>query len=267
MADSQGYHKAPAYQYYPDNFEQGTAAFTLAEVGAYQRLLNYQWSNGSIPGDSIKALSLILRCTPSVAKSVWNTVSAKFVRDDHGEWRNARMERERSKQLENRDRAASHGKAGAAKRWQKGGHGDPISHPIAGQPWPTDSFPSPTPSSSPIFVVANATTQARQRQHESPRFADRSHMGHVFGFCDFKCLSEQKIREFSQDLPGGATEVNFATALKWAESVRDGWGERPKLEPKWFEFWEARWREHLATVAVEADKAAFVAKMEAKYGR
>jgi hypothetical protein len=95
--------------------------------------------------------------------------------------------------------------------------------------------------SSPLLSSPTTTRQ-------QPRFAGQTHAGHVFGFCEFKCLSEQKIREFSQDLPGGATEPNFTAALKWAEGVRDGWGERPKLESKWFEFWEARWKERKAAL-------------------
>jgi uncharacterized protein YdaU (DUF1376 family) len=148
VADGPSYQKSPAYQYYPDNFEQGTATFTLAEVGAYQRLLNYQWSNGSIPGDSIKALSQILRCTPSTAKSVWNVIAAKFVRAENGEWRNARMERERIKQAEFRDRASQLGKMGSAKRWHKGSDRVPHAFPITAPALGSDSSPSPSSSSS-----------------------------------------------------------------------------------------------------------------------
>lgn len=96
MANDQAYHTLPYYQYYPAAFDLSTAEFTLSEVGAYQRLLNHEWANGSIPGDSIKALSAILRCTASTARSVWNVVSVKFVRGEDGRWRNPKMERVRA---------------------------------------------------------------------------------------------------------------------------------------------------------------------------
>jgi hypothetical protein len=77
-----------------------------------------------------------------------------------------------------------------------------------------------------------------------PRKADRQHAGHIFGFCQFKCVSEEKLNEFAKDLPRGLDDPrNFDRVLAWAKTVRDGWGDKPKLEVKWFDFWEARWQE------------------------
>jgi uncharacterized protein YdaU (DUF1376 family) len=117
VADTQAYHKFPYYQYYPADFEQGTATFTLSEVGAYQRLLNYQWTHGSIPGD-LKSLAMILRCTPSTAKSVWKTIVCKFNQGEGGQWTNAKMERVRSEAEHLWQRRVSGGKASAAARAQ-----------------------------------------------------------------------------------------------------------------------------------------------------
>ena len=111
---------SPAYSYYPDAFEHGTATMTLSEVGAYQRLLNYQWSNGSIPGDNLGRIAVILRCTERTAKSVWTIVSEKFVKHDQNVWKNARMEEERAKQAAYREVQSARGKASAEKRWGAG---------------------------------------------------------------------------------------------------------------------------------------------------
>lgn len=103
--------KAPAYQYYPDDFEQGTATYTLAQVGAYQRLLNYQWPKGSVPGDDLEQLSRILRVTSDEAREVWRTISEKFPQKK-GLFRNARMERERRKMRAFQRKQAANGRLG-----------------------------------------------------------------------------------------------------------------------------------------------------------
>jgi len=102
----------PAFQFYPDVFEQGTANMTLAEVGGYMRLLNAQWAQGSIPGDDAKRLAVIMRCTPAAAQRVWLVVRDKFVRGPDGGWRNARMEYERTKQARFREAQSDRGKLG-----------------------------------------------------------------------------------------------------------------------------------------------------------
>jgi uncharacterized protein YdaU (DUF1376 family) len=233
VADSQSYHKSPAYQHYPDNFEQGTATFTLAEVGAYQRLLNYQWSNGSVPGDSMKALSRILRCTPNTAKSVWNTIQVKFVRDEIGEWRNERMEREREKQSDYRRRATDSGKDGAAKRWGKGGYRHPIGGPIdfvKGK----DSSSSPSPSSSsntpPVGgVAAPPPMLVRKRKpfnfHEGTRIEvpQRWHEDHVrkLGLPD----AEAKLLAWYDELDAQLvrTQRPIGNWFKWLDACYEPW--------------------------------------------
>lgn len=110
--------KPPAYQYYPDDFEQGTATFTLAQVGAYTRLLNHQWPHGSVPGDDLAALSRILRCTVDEAREMWSVVRTKF-RMRNSVYQNPRMERERKKQREHHRMQSRRAKAGAEARWGK----------------------------------------------------------------------------------------------------------------------------------------------------
>ncbi len=104
--------KAPAFQYYPDDFEQGTASFTLEQVGAYQRLLNYQWATGAVPGDDLRALSRILRSNLKTTGFIWRVISTKFVRNGDGRFKNPRLEIERKKQLEFARKQARNGRKG-----------------------------------------------------------------------------------------------------------------------------------------------------------
>lgn len=110
------------FPYYPADFEEGTSDFTLAEVGAYQRLLNYQWAKDGIPADNITKLATILRCTAPVARSVWRTIADKFVRGDDGLWRNTRLGDERAKVFALRAAAQENGTKGARKRWRIDSH-------------------------------------------------------------------------------------------------------------------------------------------------
>ena len=48
-----GTGKAPAYLWYPKDYlaDANTVLMSLEEEGAYRRLLDYCWLEGSIPGD------------------------------------------------------------------------------------------------------------------------------------------------------------------------------------------------------------------------
>jgi len=109
----------PAFQYYPSAFEQGTADLTLEEVGGYQRLLNHQWAHGSVPGDDVKRLAGIMRCSPTVAKRIWAVLRQKFVKSDAGNFQNIRLETERKNQEEFSKNQRARGIVGARKRWEK----------------------------------------------------------------------------------------------------------------------------------------------------
>jgi uncharacterized protein YdaU (DUF1376 family) len=151
VADSQSYQKLGYYAYYPADFEQGTAAFTLSEVGAYQRLLNYQWTNGSVPGDSVKSLASILRCTPSTAKSVWAVIGSKFPKMEDGQHRNHRLALVRQDAEILYDKNCANGAKGG--RPKKPNHNPPVMKSV------TQTEPKPNPD---------------ERQSKSKSYSDTS---------------------------------------------------------------------------------------------
>jgi len=169
----------PAFQFYPDVFEQGTAGMTLTEVGAYLRLLNAQWALGSVPGDDVKRLAVIMRCTPAMATRVWAVVREKFRRGDDGGWRNARMERERAKQADYRALQAARGKRSAERR--EGNRGSTEPQP-EGQPEGNRAStgvggsvqPSPQPEGQPEGnprggqPAGNSSSSKEQEQEQIP---------------------------------------------------------------------------------------------------
>lgn len=84
---------------------------------------------------------------------------------------------------------------------------------------------------------------SHKREHH-PRVFDKTHAQHIYDFCQFVCFSEQKANEFAKLLPRGLSDPeNFNRVIAWAETVRDGWGDKEIPEMKWWDFWEARWKE------------------------
>lgn len=142
--------KAPAFQFYADDFLAGTSDMSAEEVGGYIRLLCHQWTKGGIPNDEERAGRMAgLMGSPSI-----RYVLAKFSPCEDGLLRNARLEQVRQEQADYKAKQATSGKAGAEKRWSKcQNDGDPngvaIATPMAtpmAKRWPEDSSPSPSPS-------------------------------------------------------------------------------------------------------------------------
>ena len=146
--------KAPAFQFYADDFLAGTSDMSAEEVGGYIRLLCHQWTKGAIPNDPDRAARMAgLMGSPSVGY-----VLAKFSLCDDGMLRNTRLEQVREEQAAFKARQSNSGKSGAQKRWSKWPHhgdpnGDPngvaIATPMAtpmATAWPDDSSPSPSPN-------------------------------------------------------------------------------------------------------------------------
>jgi uncharacterized protein YdaU (DUF1376 family) len=168
--------KAPAFQFYADDFIGGTVCFTAEDVGAYMRLLCFQWGNGALPAKK-ELLDRIAGCVVS------DDVMAKFP-----EGKNPRKERERLKQAAYRAERSESGKKGAKSKWANGSaNGSAIKEPMANA-WP----PSPSPSPSPISV---SDSDSNSFQPEEPPTASAKPKGVVEGKnSDRLPLSDQSKR-------------------------------------------------------------------------
>jgi uncharacterized protein YdaU (DUF1376 family) len=109
---------SPWFAFYPDDFDGGTAAMSLAAVGAFVRLLNYQFAHGFLPKNDEK-ICRILRAKPREWKAIRDEVISKFSEDENGELLNLRMDEERAIRGRIRDLKIEAGKKGNEKRWQK----------------------------------------------------------------------------------------------------------------------------------------------------
>ena len=109
-------NKSPAFQWYPKDILASARVqmMTLAEEGAYRRLLDFCWLNGSIPNDAGKVARLIGKgCTVDVAK----VCMEMFIQNEQGELIHERLEVERIKQKEHSEKR----KQAADARWRNQG--------------------------------------------------------------------------------------------------------------------------------------------------
>lgn len=165
MTEKKKTRKAPAFQFYADDFLAGTSDMSAEEVGGYIRLLCHQWTKGGIPNDPDRAARMAgLMGSPSIGY-----VMAKFSLCDDGMLRNVRLEKVREEQVAFKTRQSTSGKSGAEKRWSKyRNDGDPngvaIATPMAtpmAAAWPEDGSPSPSPSPKEEESIAPKAQRSR----------------------------------------------------------------------------------------------------------
>jgi len=103
--------KPPAFQFYAAAWAMGTAHLSLEAQGAYARLLCHQWLDGPLPDDPA-TLRRLLGVSAGAFARLWPSLEPHF--PPHGEaYRaNPRLERERVKQEEYRQRQGEHGRRG-----------------------------------------------------------------------------------------------------------------------------------------------------------
>ncbi len=110
----------PAFQFYASDFIASTVDMSPDEVGAYIRLLCFQWEHGSVPNDLVEIrrivgapndaqdeddedqrslFSTLTRSESQFEKVLVRLIRRKFrFRPVDGRWRNARLERVRAQQ-------------------------------------------------------------------------------------------------------------------------------------------------------------------------
>lgn len=111
--------KPPAYQWYPKDAETDEAyrLMTCEQLGAYERLRDHQWIEGSLPTD-VEELALIVGhgMTAKRLEQIWARVSVCFPPTADGRLQNPRLERQREELEAYRKRQADNGRKGAAKK-------------------------------------------------------------------------------------------------------------------------------------------------------
>ena len=112
--------KRPAFQWYPKDYltDENVVVMTLEEEGAYRRLIDYCWLHGSLPNDTERMAPLCKTDGTRMAQ-LWPAIEPCFqqMNGDANRLVHPRLEKERKKQDEYREKKSRAGKAGADKRW------------------------------------------------------------------------------------------------------------------------------------------------------
>ena len=140
MKETKPKGRAPAFQFYADDFLAGTMTMTNEERGAYISLLCLQWSKGFVTELDIQRICLGM---PTHCQGI---CQGKFEVGDDGHYRNKRLEVERAKQKERSEKQRDI----ANLRWNKDANAMPTHMPDDAKAYaesvPEVCFPSPSPS-------------------------------------------------------------------------------------------------------------------------
>lgn len=107
--------KAPAFQFYANDFMDATSTWPAIAVGLYVRCLCKQWTNGSVPAD-LKTIARATHCDFAEVQEAWPLVGKKFIDQGDGTLKNKRLEEVRARQIEVSEERSKAGKAGAIAR-------------------------------------------------------------------------------------------------------------------------------------------------------
>lgn len=212
--------RSPAFQFYPQDFLVGTADMTCEEVGAYIRLLCYQWAKDGLPTDEKKLVQLT---GISGGLSLGNVVG-KFGLCQDGLLRNARLVKIRQDQDAFHEKQRQNGAKGGNPSFKKGEKNpyyqqviedNPPVNPKDNRPLSSGDNPKISSSSSPSSSnnkkrELNGSWKETPLGHEwCKRFLARFGVEYEWGSNDDKAASKLMDRK-----------EGMAEILKWAEG---GW--------------------------------------------
>jgi uncharacterized protein YdaU (DUF1376 family) len=133
MNEDKKTRKAPAFQFYADDFLAGTITMTNEERGAYIALLCIQWSKESLTENDFQ------RVCAGMPPHSQRICQSKFQIDAEGNYKNQRLETEREKQVQYRKKQTDN----ANKRWLGNATAYATALPAD---MPNACSPSPSPS-------------------------------------------------------------------------------------------------------------------------
>lgn len=261
--------KPPAFQFYASDFLASTVDMTASEVGGYVRLLCSSWDRGPLPKDEGK-LARTMQVTPEEFSAIWPAVRERLTETSKG-YINKRLEVERKKQADYREKQANKGRASAQQRFNRSStavqpeHQPEPSRAPSQRLEPEGNSPSPSPSPSPIEPAKDAGSNARAVGEPPPSWREpgprhstnvqprRAHAGCyqsaaacAKGLCIPLFLGQQW--EFqAANLPGDESGPAYVAAfiagvLKFTPSVPQG-----DPLPWWRQQWDVKHRVPVAS--------------------
>lgn len=240
-------NKSPAFQWYPKDIlaSMRVQEMSLAEEGAYRRLLDFCWINGSIPADASRVARIIGKgCTIETAQICLKMFTIS--QDDESRMIHDRLEVEREKQ-----EATSRARTEAAEaRWKK--QGKSAENGKSGKPADVRGKRDEADNTNGKQAQSKLDANAMQMQCTSSSSASSS----ADTKKELSSESSKKSKKTATRLP-----KNFALSpemIQWAgemkipkevsletetEIFKNHYGAMPDSNPKAFsENWEFTWR-------------------------
>jgi uncharacterized protein YdaU (DUF1376 family) len=220
-----------SFPFYSSDFIMGTMLMTTEEVGAYIRLLCWQWEQGSVPADPAK----ITRIT-GIKYSRIGTVLQKFDQDSEGNWKNFRLEEVRTDRENFMEVQRRNGKKGGRPKGERPKPSDSQTKPM-GYDWVTNGltqsepektlpFPSPLPS-------PNTPKPPRGNEFTAVEIAvsaiHSSRTPKPFTPAERNSLNELRTRITDEELIADAEAIKNAKDKGWEFFART----RPAMLGKW----------------------------------
>lgn len=182
-------NKAPSLPWYPRDFtaDEPVQLMSLAEEGAYRRLLDHQWLHGSIPGELGQLAAICKNVAVREMRKMWPKIEPCFEKMPGlpPRLRNRKLERVRAEREAFMSQAREAGSLGGKRRWEKerakqGEDSDPNSDPIR-EPTQTlvaESYPAVCSLQS-ASAETTTTTSAGADNSSIPEHTLRSCLGLV----------------------------------------------------------------------------------------
>jgi uncharacterized protein YdaU (DUF1376 family) len=166
---------SPAFSFYPKDIlsDLNVAAMTDEELGVYVKLLCHQWLEGSIPADMDRLARVVKRTRRSLDR-LWPSLAPCF-KVDGDRLMNARLEKERVKQLARQESQSVKGLKSAKSRVSNKGVQPRLNSGSTGRQ-PDVNLPSPSPSPSPTdngLTAVPAVRAATQPELFPPPVSDQ----------------------------------------------------------------------------------------------
>ena len=150
---------APAFQFYPRDFLSSTKVqrMSLTEMGIYIKFLSLCWLDGSLPADT-KKLAGIVAMKPAQFDRIWSNVLNECFTQRGDRLVNRRLDEERRKQAEHRQRQSDNGKLGGRPKKAVGFSGLEVANPEESHSKAKKSSSSSSSSSSKEHVRDEASS-------------------------------------------------------------------------------------------------------------
>ena len=147
--------------------DENTAAFNVAELGAWLRLVCSCWVNGSIPDDP-KRLAGLMHTSEEAGAELWLSISDRFAPHPTQEGRlvSRRLERERTEATEAREARVRGGLESARVRRERTGSAQPereVSRKVSSKSARTHPASQPASPASPHLTSPASQPEARAR--------------------------------------------------------------------------------------------------------